>query len=539
MKKVEIKRVKRKKKAISTGEKIMAGLGVGSAFFGAGAGTAAASNAPQTQFVRTMPNTPGSSRTAVQDKLKQIFGENLGAIPGLSTQNQDQNSLLTLNQPSSADVNSNQDTTQNLLTLGSSQTADPTSAASPDASSSLQISDNPAANLTATNDANNSQGLLTLSAQTTDSQNNTGLTGMDTGNSDNLTTDLTMDAADSATPLTNPVSISTTSLPDAVAGTVYVSPQLQATGGSGNYQWTISSSALPPGLTLDPSGTITGTPTTAGSYTFTVQAIDASSNAASPQLLTLNVDAQQQTLNSLNNDTVNSGLTGLLSLNQTNSNQSDNQNLLTFNQSLLSGQQASTNNLSVSSQSLSLVAGTSGTITVSSSAGALDAANMQISLSSSNVSILGISGGTITVMADAPGMSILSITAMGQTLTVPVNVTAAPMIGIFGSAGNLLSLNPVSGSLQAPLGTSSPSAQQNQGENTLLSVSQNAPLQSTGTTTVHTVKGGDTLWGIAQQYYGDGSQWRKILSANPGALSNPGNTRTLKIGVQLNIPSLN
>ena len=32
----------------------------------------------------------------------------------------------------------------------------------------------------------------------------------------------------------------------------------------------------------------------------------------------------------------------------------------------------------------------------------------------------------------------------------------------------------------------------------------------------HTVQSGDTLWGIAKKYYGNGSQYTKIAAANPG-----------------------
>lgn len=52
----------------------------------------------------------------------------------------------------------------------------------------------------------------------------------------------------------------------------------------------------------------------------------------------------------------------------------------------------------------------------------------------------------------------------------------------------------------------------------------------------YTVKKGDTLWDISKKVYGDGSKWRKILSANPKALGVAGNTKTLKIGTQLVIP---
>ena len=36
----------------------------------------------------------------------------------------------------------------------------------------------------------------------------------------------------------------------------------------------------------------------------------------------------------------------------------------------------------------------------------------------------------------------------------------------------------------------------------------------------HTVQSGDTLWGIAKKYYGNGDQYTKIVSANPG-IKNP------------------
>ncbi len=80
-----------------------------------------------------------------------------------------------------------------------------------------------------------------------------------------------------------PLAISTSSLPGGVVGTAYSAP-LAATGGKSPYTWSISSGALPAGLTLAPTtGLISGTPTEVGSTPFTVKVIDSS---ATPQSVT-------------------------------------------------------------------------------------------------------------------------------------------------------------------------------------------------------------------------------------------------------------
>ncbi|HVA01947.1 MAG TPA: Ig domain-containing protein [Terriglobia bacterium] len=74
--------------------------------------------------------------------------------------------------------------------------------------------------------------------------------------------------------------VTTTSLKGGTPGTAY-SATLQATGGTGALSWSIASGTLPDGLALDASsGAISGTPTTGGTSTFTVQVTD---SAATPQ----------------------------------------------------------------------------------------------------------------------------------------------------------------------------------------------------------------------------------------------------------------
>lgn len=79
------------------------------------------------------------------------------------------------------------------------------------------------------------------------------------------------------------LSIVTGTLPNAAAGNKY-SATLAATGGSPPYNWSIASGTLPTGLTLSTSGTISGTPTTAGTSNLAVQVADSSSNVASKNM---------------------------------------------------------------------------------------------------------------------------------------------------------------------------------------------------------------------------------------------------------------
>jgi hypothetical protein len=75
-----------------------------------------------------------------------------------------------------------------------------------------------------------------------------------------------------------PLQIKTLLAPTARESVGY-SAALAAAGGSGSYVWSLSSGSLPPGLTLSPSGSLSGVPTTAGAYTFTLRVADAANTA--------------------------------------------------------------------------------------------------------------------------------------------------------------------------------------------------------------------------------------------------------------------
>ncbi|MFN8001987.1 MAG: LamG-like jellyroll fold domain-containing protein [Acidobacteriota bacterium] len=68
-----------------------------------------------------------------------------------------------------------------------------------------------------------------------------------------------------------PVTVNPATIPNGTVGTVY-SQTFTATGGTGPYTFARVTGTLPPGLTLATGGALTGTPTAAGTYNFTVQA---------------------------------------------------------------------------------------------------------------------------------------------------------------------------------------------------------------------------------------------------------------------------
>jgi hypothetical protein len=78
-----------------------------------------------------------------------------------------------------------------------------------------------------------------------------------------------------------PVVITTESAPGGVVGVAYTLG-LAATGGTPPYVWSATGS-LPPGLTVSPAGTISGTPTTTGTFNFNIVASDSATPAQTVQ----------------------------------------------------------------------------------------------------------------------------------------------------------------------------------------------------------------------------------------------------------------
>jgi hypothetical protein len=90
------------------------------------------------------------------------------------------------------------------------------------------------------------------------------------------------DGGDPTAPV-DPISIETESLSEAIEGQPY-DQQLEAMGGTGSHSWVLAAGSLPAGLTLSPTGWISGTPVGAGSASFRVRAVDSRGESATADL---------------------------------------------------------------------------------------------------------------------------------------------------------------------------------------------------------------------------------------------------------------
>lgn len=113
----------------------------------------------------------------------------------------------------------------------------------------------------------------------------------------------------------SPVAVTTSVLPSASVGAAYAQT-LTATGGTTPYTWSVISGTLPTGLTLTSTGVLSGTPTTAGSSTVTVQVADATGQKATANL-TLTVVASSLSITTATLPAVTSGTPYLATLTAT------------------------------------------------------------------------------------------------------------------------------------------------------------------------------------------------------------------------------
>ena len=100
--------------------------------------------------------------------------------------------------------------------------------------------------------------------------------------------------------MVNPaLSVSTTSLPAGVIGTVYPGATLAAAGGISPYTWAVTTGSLPTGLTLNSAtGAISGTPSgiVTGTINFTVTATDSNRQPTKPRAANLSITVTATTL---------------------------------------------------------------------------------------------------------------------------------------------------------------------------------------------------------------------------------------------------
>lgn len=83
--------------------------------------------------------------------------------------------------------------------------------------------------------------------------------------------------------------ISPATLPDGTTSTAY-SQTLSQSGGGSPVIFTLSAGSLPPGLTLSSAGTISGTPTTGGGYSFTITATNSTTGCSGSQAYSISID---------------------------------------------------------------------------------------------------------------------------------------------------------------------------------------------------------------------------------------------------------
>src|SRR5207245_1972467 len=101
------------------------------------------------------------------------------------------------------------------------------------------------------------------------------------------------------------ITLSPATLPSGTVGVTY-SQTITASGSASSYTFALSSGILPAGLTLASGGALSGTPTAAGSSTFTVTATDAQGCTGS-QSYTLTINKATPAFSNLSSPTITYG----------------------------------------------------------------------------------------------------------------------------------------------------------------------------------------------------------------------------------------
>ena len=236
------------------------------------------------QFTATVQNT---TNTGVSWSVSSgtISSSGLYTAPTVST-----NTAATVTATSVADSTVSASVPVTIAPSGSisvsvtPSSADISSAATQQFTATVQNTSNTAVSWSASTGTISSSGLYTAPTVST----NTTATVIATSQADSsksASASLTISASGS------PLTITSVALSKATAGTAYSNP-LTASGGTAPYSWTLAIGTLPTGITLQTSGSISGTTTQTGQFNFSVQVADSSSpRQTASQPLTLMVNS--------------------------------------------------------------------------------------------------------------------------------------------------------------------------------------------------------------------------------------------------------
>jgi len=178
-----------------------------------------------------------------------------------------------------------QNSTSNISVSMAPGSASISSAGSQQFTATVQNTTNTAVTWSASSGTINSNGLYTAPTVTTTTSATVTATSV---------ADSTASASASVTispSQSQALAITTFSLSKATAGIAY-SNSLTASGGTTPYSWTLASGTLPAGITIQAPGSLSGTTTQTGSFTFSVHVADSSSpQQTATQSLTLTVNS--------------------------------------------------------------------------------------------------------------------------------------------------------------------------------------------------------------------------------------------------------